>query len=196
MKKLNSSELQRAVDLYNDGSSLGTVVRLMKKYSLYVIKRELLAVGIQPRYGCPPKHGFSGSPIYRVWGDMISRCNSSTNTAYPNYGGRGIRVCRRWLKFEYFLADMGFPPKGKSLDRVDNNGNYKKSNCRWATRFEQENNKRSSLILVNSAAIRKTRAQWAAELGLTPGAISYRLRMGWSVINAITTPKLKDSGPS
>ncbi len=74
---------------------------------------------------------------------MLSRCNDPNATGYDNYGGRGIKVCRRWHKFENFLEDMGERPAGMTLDRYpDNDGNYKKSNCRWATAKEQVNNRR------------------------------------------------------
>ena len=73
---------------------------------------------------------------------MRQRCSNPNNIGYSNYGGRGITVCERWQTFENFLADMGHPPRGKSLDRINVNGNYEPSNCRWATSFEQARNKR------------------------------------------------------
>lgn len=79
---------------------------------------------------------------YTVWANMLDRCRRITNPAYKNYGGRGITVCARWVKFENFLADMGERPKGLTLDRKNNDKGYSKRNCRWATWVEQQNNRR------------------------------------------------------
>jgi hypothetical protein len=76
---------------------------------------------------------------------MRQRCFNPNNADYPNYGGRGITVCKRWNTFENFLADMGEPPRGKSLDRIDPDGHYEPGNCRWADFFEQSRNRRCFL---------------------------------------------------
>lgn len=82
------------------------------------------------------------SPTYKTWRAMMNRCHYPSQNNYRHYGGRGIRVCRRWRKFASFLADMGKRPKGKTLDRRRVNGHYTPSNCRWATQSEQLRNRR------------------------------------------------------
>lgn len=128
------------------------------------------------------------SPTYHTWAGMKARCLNPSHAYFKNYGGRGIHVCDRWLSFENFLADMGEKPAGRSIDRIDSNGHYEPSNCRWATRAEQDENKRSSRLIVAFGRT-QTLQQWADEIGITHGALIFRLdKANWPVERALTTP--------
>jgi len=109
---------------------------------------------------------------------MHQRCYNPENQAFKNYGGRGIMVAPPWHSFAVFEEDMGERPKGKTLDRKDNNGNYCKSNCRWASHGQQARNRRSNvLITIGDEAM--CVADWAERTGLNPQTIYSRLNAGW-----------------
>lgn len=111
------------------------------------------------------KHGFYGTKTYVSWRSMINRCTNSKLAIYKRYGGRGISVCKRWMTFENFLADMGERPEGTSIDRIDNNGNYEPSNCRWASDRQQSENRRSTRWIEHNGT-RLTMSGWARKLGI------------------------------
>ena len=102
-------------------------------------------VGINKGNTFNVKHGKSGTRVYSIWGAMIGRATNKNSPRADDYVNRGIGVCEHWLKFENFYKDMGDPPVGKSLDRIDNNKGYCKENCKWSTPSEQMSNRRSSL---------------------------------------------------
>ena len=102
---------------------------------------------------------------YNAWCMMLARCRNPQNKSYDGYGGRGITICPQWLSFNNFLADMSPKPPGLMLERIDNDGNYEPSNCKWATRLEQSNNRRNNTFIERDGR-RLTLAQWARELGI------------------------------
>ena len=122
-------------------------------------------------------------PIYQAWLDMRKRCRDVKRDDYYLYGGRGIKVCARWASFANFLADMGEHPKGLSLERANNNGNYEPGNCRWATPQEQNLNTRAVRIISVSGQ-RDSLRGWARKLGIDPATLRKRLR-AWPIERAL-----------
>lgn len=134
-------------------------------------------------------HGMSLTPIYSCWRGMLQRCENSKSKDFKRYGARGITVCQRWKSFEAFLEDMGEKPDGLTIERIDTNGNYEPSNCKWATPKQQARNRRDNVILQFNGQS-KTVAEWADETGLERKTLEYRIRVGWDVAKALTTPSL------
>jgi hypothetical protein len=132
------------------------------------------------------RHGMKRSREYGIWNQMIQRCSNPNNQAFKDYGARGIAVCNRWRDFVNFFEDMGDCPVGKSLDRIDTNGNYDPSNCRWANSFVQANNKRSN-VFIECNGKRMSIAEWSRETGLSEGLISARKRRGWADSKCLNT---------
>lgn len=132
------------------------------------------------------KRGGEGT-AWSSWHSMMARCNNPKMSGYHNYGGRGISVCKKWFQFLSFLADMGDRPDGKSLGRIDNNGHYCKSNCRWETRIEQGSNRRDNRF-VTAIGLTKTVAEWERYKGVKTHVILRRLNKGWSDEDAVNKP--------
>ena len=140
----------------------------------------------------PIKHGKSRTRIYRNWVTMIQRCENAGNLIFLRYGARGVFVCERWKSFENFYADMGDPPNGMTLDRIDNDGPYSPENCRWATLTEQQNNRRVNTHITYQGRT-ATVAEWGRITGFGKGVVLRRLQVGWTVEAILTTPVAKRS---
>lgn len=131
-------------------------------------------------------HGASRSKIYRIWASMIGRCTNTRDPRYADYGGRGILVCERWkLSFEAFRDDMGPRPSSKhSVDRINNDGNYEPSNCRWATSSQQSlNSRHNRLVEVNGNKIPLSEA--CRRVGAPYGRTRLRMNRGQSFDQAV-----------
>lgn len=121
---------------------------------------------------------------YQAWKGIKDRCFNKDSNGYKNYGGRGISICERWANsFERFLADMGEAPRGMSIDRINNNGNYEPSNCKWSTPKEQANNRRSNRH-TNITGKALSIAQAAFALGVKYSTLLYRINAQGSNPNA------------
>lgn len=138
-------------------------------------------------------HGLSGTRIYRSWAHMLGRCGNENDKRFEHYGERGIEVCEEWLDFQNFYdwaTENGYSDE-LTIDRIDVNGNYEPSNCRWATWKEQQNNRRNNrLITFNNETL--TSEEWADRLGIDSGTIRYRLSIGWTVKDALMKPARKN----
>jgi hypothetical protein len=136
------------------------------------------------------KHGFSKNNMYYRYRAMIRRCYDPLHKEFHNYGGRGIKVCDRWLNsVENYMEDMGEAPfYMASIDRIDNDGDYFKENCHWATKKEQSINRRTTkMIEFNGESL--CLADWARKLGFDKQVVQKRLKRGWTVEEAIKSPK-------
>lgn len=135
------------------------------------------------------KHGrsCSGDATYAAWCAMRSRCLNDSHESYPNYGGRGISICERWMEFANFLADMGDRPQGMEIDRINNDGNYEPGNCRWATKKQQMQNRRTVInITIDGETL--CIAEWARRMGVLHSGIRMRLVRGMNPTEAVMRP--------
>lgn len=122
---------------------------------------------------------------YKAWNNMHTRCYDPKHKSYPNYGGRGVRVCERWLNnFDNFVVDMGLAPPHTSLDRYDTEGMYDPFNCRWATIKEQANNTRQNVYVIFQGR-KMTATQLAEKFNMPPSRLLMRLRRGWPLDRAL-----------
>lgn len=137
-------------------------------------------------------HGMFGTRIYRIWNGIIMRCENKKIPLYERYGGRGISVCNEWHEFEIFYnwAISNGYSDNLTIDRVDYNGNYEPSNCRWVDIITQANNTRRNLYIDYNGEIH-TLAEWSRILDFKYDLVKHRLYSGWDFESAISTPKLK-----
>lgn len=143
--------------------------------NIKVVSGDDLRAGRTKSCGCLKReklttHGMTGTPEYATWRSMLSRCHNQNNSAYKDYGGRGITVCKEWLhSFEHFFRDTGQKPVGLTLERIDNNLGYFKNNCKWATCVEQNRNQRvrsCNISHVTGVFWRKRSKTWEASIGV------------------------------
>lgn len=131
-------------------------------------------LGAEMRRKSRVSHGRSRTIEYAAWCTLIQRCTAKSGRASSYYAARGITVCDRWRDFENFYADMGSRPRGMSIERIDNAGNYEPGNCRWATQKEQMRNmRRNGMVEVNGVSMCATDA--AKKMGVSAGRIFYRV---------------------
>lgn len=154
-----------------------------------VVRASHLVAGEKKSCGCLRQdnqhslsHGHSKggvSSTYSSWANMKTRCTNPSSQDWKDYGGRGITFDPAWASFEKFLADMGERPPGMTLDRKDNDGNYSKANCRWATQKEQARNSRTNRLITFGGKTQPM-ATWCEELGIPYDRTRTRLRRGWA----------------
>lgn len=144
------------------------------------------------REGMNSSHKLSKTRIYNIWAKMKARCTKESEKSYDRYGGRGISVCTEWIDFVHFYnwsMANGYS-KELSIDRINNDGNYEPSNCRWATTKVQASNT-SRNVFIEHNGIRLTSAEWSLKLGSSYTLVSKRInQLGWDEIAAVTTPVL------
>lgn len=159
-------------DCGNRKSILGSTLRAGITRSCGCLSRELASAR--------GKHGASRTNLYKRWQGMIRRCEAPTNHKFYMYGARGVRVCERWHSFEAFVADMGHPPRGHSIDRIDGDGHYEPGNCRWATAREQQDHVRGALLVAYMGETHCV-AEWARRFGMHHNTLRGRLRRGMTI---------------
>ena len=134
------------------------------------------------------KHGKHKTRLYKIWAAIKGRCYNQNNESYKNYGARGITICKEWENnysaFETWANDNGYNDT-LTIDRIDVNGNYEPSNCRWATRQEQQNNRRVNHYIEYQGE-KRTVAEWARKLGIKKNTLDGRINKGWPIERAFS----------
>ena len=146
------------------------------------------------KYGVWEKHGMYRTPTHITWKAMLDRCLNHKSIGFDHYGGRGISVCDRWLKFTNFLSDMGIRQNGTTLDRINNDGNYEPSNCRWASKKIQRRNSSQKIRYLTANGETLCLQDWCKKLGIRENKVRYRLSQGWTEEKALSTHKYNNQG--
>lgn len=191
IRRNGSSKHKRALwlcrcDCGNEITVIGNSLTVGRVNSCGCLRKEL-AADKMTSHGFTTKDNFH--PLYELWKGIKDRTSNPNNVGWHNYGGRGIKICDRWKdSFPNFLEDMGERPSKKhSIDRIDNDGDYCPTNCRWATKKEQSyNTRRNKTIIIDG--IEKTIPQWCKIYGMSQVTFYKRVRSGMSHEEAITTP--------
>ena len=158
-------------------------------------RREAIRTRMMGNIPASKTHGMQGSKTYAAWAAAIQRCENPKHAHYARYGGRGIRVCKRWRdSFSAFLEDMGEAPVGLTLDRADNNRGYEPGNCRWATHRVQQYN-RSNNVRLAFAGRRMLLPEWADCLGIPIRTLQSRLKAGMPAHKVLSPVELKRGRP-
>jgi hypothetical protein len=167
-------------DCGNTTEALGANLRSGHTTSCGCVARSALKLSL--------KHGGHGTAEYKVWRGMKNRCENPNEPAYPDYGGRSIKICARWQSFENFLSDMGARPRGMTIERIDVNGDYAPGNCRWATMREQQGNRRDTIRVCIDGRTQALK-HWCEELGRAYKTVHLRLtRYGYELNRALDLP--------
>lgn len=153
-----------------------------------LLNETTISCGCRRKESFKKTHGCRRVPEYGIWASILQRCNNPNVRSYKDYGGRGIRVCERWRKFENFLQDMGYRPSPKhSIGRKDNAKEYSPANCQWETRKEQQRNTRQNRLITYKGETLPL-IEWTERVGLAYWLVHGRLSRGWSIEDALTKP--------
>lgn len=179
----NQAKWRCLCDCGQMSTTLGTSLRSGRTTSCGCLRAEGVA-----RYA--RKHGMAGTRAHVIWKHMRQRTRDPSHKNYADYGGRGITLCDRWDDFQNFYDDMGDPPAGATIERIDNERGYEPGNCRWATRAEQCRNQRSNIWIEHNGE-RRILADWAALSGVKYMTLYGRIKRGMAAREAIETPAAK-----
>lgn len=164
-------------------NKVGTNIGWIKKgQKLSEERKKHISESLKGHLPWTKKHGMDGTSVYKAWVSLKARCYNKNDKDYKRYGGRGITVCKEWKNsFERFYKDMGDKPSGKhSIDRINVNGNYCKSNCRWATIHAQNNNKTCNHRIIFNGED-KTITEWSRKLGIPVSTMINRITRGYTI---------------